>query len=68
VARIIGARDAVTDRTGAIDVAEFVRDLREHAERDARARLGAERWDRAYAAGRGSSIEAMIQDIDRARS
>jgi len=67
VARIIGARDAVTDRTGAIDVAEFVRDLREHAERDARARLGAERWDRAYAAGRGSSIEAMIQDIDRAR-
>jgi predicted ATPase/DNA-binding XRE family transcriptional regulator len=68
VARIIGARDAVTDRTGAIDVAEFVRDLREHAERDARARLGAERWARAYAAGRGSSIEAMIQDIDRARS
>jgi tetratricopeptide (TPR) repeat protein len=67
VARIIGARDAVTDRTGAIDVAEFVRDLREHAERDARARLGAERWARAYAAGRGSSIEAMIQDIDRAR-
>ena len=35
--------------------------------RDARARLGAERWARAYAAGRGSSIEAMIQDIDRAR-
>ncbi len=68
VARIIGARDAVTDRTGAVDVAEFVRDLREHAERDARARLGAERWARSYAARRGSSIEAMIQDIDRARS
>jgi len=67
VARIIGARDAVTDRTGAIDVDDTVRDLREHAERDARARLGAERWARAYAAGRESSIEAMIQDIDRAR-
>ncbi len=47
---------------------DSVRDLREYAERDARARLGAERWDRAYAAGRGSSIEALIQDIDRARS
>jgi len=68
VARIIGARDAVTDRTGATVVDDCVRDLREHAERDARARFGAERWDRAYAAGRGSSIEAMIQDIDRARS
>jgi hypothetical protein len=68
VARIIGARDAVTDRTGATVVDDCVRDLREHAERDARARFGAERWDRAYAAGRGSSIEAMIQDVDRARS
>ena len=68
VARIIGARDAVTDRTGATVIDDSVRDLREYAERDARARLGAERWDRAYAAGRGSSIEALIQDIDRARS
>jgi predicted ATPase/transcriptional regulator with XRE-family HTH domain len=67
VARIIGARDAVTDRTGATVVDDSVRDLREYAERDARARLGAERWDRAYAAGRASSIEALIQDIDRAR-
>jgi len=68
VARIIRARDAVTDRTGAIDVDDSVRDLRECADRDARARLGAERWAGAYAAGRGSSIEALIQDIDRARS
>jgi predicted ATPase/DNA-binding XRE family transcriptional regulator len=68
VARIIGARDAVTDRTGATVVDDCVRDLREYAERDARARLGAERWDRAYAAGRGSSIEALVQDIDRART
>jgi tetratricopeptide (TPR) repeat protein len=68
VARIVGARDAVTDRTGARVVDDSVRDLREYAERDARARLGAERWDRAYAAGRASSIEALIQEIDRARS
>ena len=68
VARIIGARDAVTDRTGTMVVDDSLRDLREGAERDARARLGAERWDRAYAAGRESSIEALIQDIDRARS
>jgi hypothetical protein len=57
----------VTDRTGATVVDDSVRDLREYAERDARARLGAERWDQAYAAGRGNSIEALIQDIDRAR-
>jgi predicted ATPase/DNA-binding XRE family transcriptional regulator len=68
VARIIGARDAVTDRTGATAVGDTVRDLREYAERDARGRLGAERWDRAYAVGRASSIEELIQDIDRARS
>ena len=68
VARIIGARDAVTDRTGNTVVDESLRDLREYPERDARARLGAERWDLAYAAGRRSSIEALIQDIDRARS
>jgi predicted ATPase len=66
-ARIIGARDAVTDRTGATVVDNSVLDLREYAERDARARLGAERWARAYAAGRGSSIETLIEDIDRAR-
>jgi hypothetical protein len=69
VARIIGARDAVTDRTGAMVVDNIpCVTFESHAERDARARLGAERWDRAYAAGRGSSIEAVIQDIDRARA
>jgi ATP/maltotriose-dependent transcriptional regulator MalT len=67
VARIIGARDAVTDRTSTAIVDNFVRDLREYAERDARERLGPERWARAYAAGRARSIEGLIQDIDRAR-
>jgi hypothetical protein len=38
-ARIIGARDAVTERTGIRVVDKSVFDLREQAEREARARL-----------------------------
>ena len=67
-ARILGARDVIAESTGATVVDNSVRDLREHAERDARSRLGAERWARSYAAGRRASIDALIQDIDRARS
>ena len=65
-ARIVGARDAVTERTGVTVVDKSVHDLREHAEREARARLGPDRWARAYAAGRGASIDALLKDIDRA--
>jgi len=64
-ARILGARDAVTERTGATVVDKSVDDLRQQAERDARARLGADRWARAYAAGRGTSIDTLLKDIDR---
>jgi predicted ATPase/DNA-binding XRE family transcriptional regulator len=64
VPRIIGAGDAVTDSTGAIVVDNSVRELREHVERDARNRLGPERWASAYAAGRRTSIDALIRDID----
>jgi predicted ATPase/DNA-binding XRE family transcriptional regulator len=64
-ARILGARDAVTDRTGARFADESVRDLREATERGARARLGPERWARAYAAGREASIDSLLNDIDR---
>ena len=39
--------------------------LRETAERGARARLGIDRWQRAYAVGRAASIDALIDDIDR---
>ena len=63
-ARILGARDAVTDRTGATVVDLSVRELRAHAERDARARLGEERYARAYEAGRSASIDALLKDID----
>ena len=64
-ARILGARDAVTERTGATIVDTSVDDLRQQAERDARARLGSDLWGRAYAAGRGTSIDTLLKDIDR---
>ena len=67
-ARIIGARDAITERTGRTIVDKSGQDLREQTEREARGRLGPDRWAQAYAAGRKSSIDALIQDIDRARS
>ena len=64
-ARILGAREAVTERTGVIVVDPSVRDLREQAEREARARLGPNQWTQAYTAGRHTSIDAILSDIDR---
>jgi predicted ATPase/DNA-binding XRE family transcriptional regulator len=63
-ARILGAREAVTERTGVTVVDRAVQDLREGAEREARARLGPDRWVRAYAAGRGASIDSLMKEID----
>jgi predicted ATPase/DNA-binding XRE family transcriptional regulator len=63
-ARILGARDAVSESTGATVVDKSVDDLRERAEREVRARLGPDRWSRAYAAGRVTSIDSIIKDID----
>jgi hypothetical protein len=37
-------------------------------ERDVRARLGPDRWARAYATGRSASIDALLKDIDEARA
>jgi predicted ATPase/DNA-binding XRE family transcriptional regulator len=67
-ARIIGARDAVTDRTGATVVDRSVHDLQELSERDVRGRLGPDRWARAYAAGRTASIDSLLKEIDGALS
>jgi predicted ATPase len=64
-ARILGARDAVTERTGVTVVDKSVRDLQEESERVARARLGPDRWALAYAAGRRASIDSLMEDIDR---
>ncbi len=65
-ARILGARDAVTERTGAAVVDKRVQALGEQAEREVRARLGPDRWAQAYAAGRRASIDSLLKDIDRA--
>jgi hypothetical protein len=67
-ARILGARDAISERTGITLIDSPVRDLREQTERDARARLGPNRWARAYAAGRSGSIDALLRDIDSVRA
>jgi hypothetical protein len=64
-ARILGTRDAVTERTGVTVVDNSVHDFREGAEREVRARLGPDRWARAYAAGRMTSIDALLKDIER---
>ena len=63
-ARILGARDAVTERTGARVVDTWVHALGERTQREVRARLGPGRWAQAYAAGRTSSIDALLKDID----
>jgi hypothetical protein len=48
VARIAGAREAVTDRTGGRVVNPMGQDLYERTVRDARRRLGPDKWTRAY--------------------
>jgi predicted ATPase/DNA-binding XRE family transcriptional regulator len=63
-ARILGARDAVTERTGATVADKWVHALGERAERDVRERLGPDRWARAHAAGRVTSIDSWIKDIN----
>jgi hypothetical protein len=41
-----------------------VQDLQEQSELEARARLGPDRWALAYAAGRRTSIDSLLKDID----
>ena len=64
-ARILGALDAVSERTGATVVLRLVHDLHVQSEREVRARLGPDRWAGAYAAGRQTSFDALLEDIDR---
>ncbi len=66
VARIIGARDAATERTGATVVDPLTADLCRQTEREARTRLGPDCWAQSYEAGRSSSIEGLLKDIDNA--
>ena len=66
-ARVLGAREAVMERTGVAIVDIAVHDLRGQAERGARARLGPDRWAAAYEEGRTSSIDELLRDIDVSR-
>jgi hypothetical protein len=66
VARILGARHAISERAGSTLVDPSMRELCEKTERAARERLGADRWTHAYAIGRRSSIDDLLKDIDRA--
>lgn len=63
-ARILGLRDAITERTGTMVVDQSVHDLRDRTTADVRAQLGADRWARAYETGRVMSIESLIAEVD----
>jgi predicted ATPase/transcriptional regulator with XRE-family HTH domain len=63
-ARVLGAREAVMQRTGVAIVDIAVHDLRGQTERTARARLGPDRWSAAYEDGRTNSIDDLLKDID----
>jgi hypothetical protein len=67
-AQILGARHAATEATGATIVDRSVNELRQETERTVRARLSEERWARAHAAGRKSTIESLMHDIDSRRA
>jgi ATP/maltotriose-dependent transcriptional regulator MalT len=66
-AQILGACHAVTEATGATIVDRSVNELRQETEQAVRARLGDDRWVRAHAAGRKSTIESLANDIDGRR-
>jgi len=58
----------VAERTGVRVVIKPAQALSEEVARDVRERLGPERWERAYAAGRQASIDALINDIEHVLS
>jgi len=64
-ARILGAHDALAERSGFTVAIAVVSNLRVRAERDSRELLGPHRWQQQHAAGRGMSIEQLMKDIDR---
>jgi hypothetical protein len=66
VARIAGARDAFTDRTGTRAVDPLTDALCAHAEQAAGVRLGPQRWAAAYSIGRRLSVDAILDEIDAA--
>jgi predicted ATPase/DNA-binding XRE family transcriptional regulator len=65
-ASILGARDAMAERTGTTVSSNSVRQLRERVEQQARARLGVVDWTRAYETGRTASVDSLLEDIENA--
>ena len=65
-ARILAARDAVVEHAGVKVLDQAVRDIREQTERGVRQRLGTDGWTLAYAAGRNTSIDGLLRDIEGA--
>lgn len=63
-ARILGTRDAVTERTGAVAAGRSGPDLQDGLEREVQTKLGQTRWAREYEAGRNCSLESLLRDID----
>ena len=65
-ARILGVRDEVAVRTGAAVVDNSVRDLQGRVEQEVRARLGPTVGAEAYAAGRRTSMDSLLKEVDSA--
>lgn len=65
VARILGARDAITERAGTVLIDPVMRDVGAQIESEARTQLGADGWAQSHADGRRSSIDSMLEDIER---
>jgi predicted ATPase/DNA-binding XRE family transcriptional regulator len=63
-ARITGARDDVTERTGVTMADPLMEDLARQAADTSRARLGPVAWDTACAAGHKTSVEALLSEIN----
>jgi hypothetical protein len=64
-ARILGAGSIVAERSSVVLLHDALRTLHEHTERTTRARLDRDRWTQAWEGGRASSIDALLDDINR---
>ena len=64
-AKILGVREGLVEITGSTVVDPTMRDAREETERAGRAGLGPDRWAEAFAAGRKSSLAALLADINQ---
>jgi len=65
-AKVLGARDAIAERTGSTVSSQSMRQLRDQVEQQAKARLGLTTWARAYETGRSASIDSLLNDIESA--